>query len=264
MILIYILKITYRYWLNIFVDVTLGTFIIWGILQLSQKFAKKYGLSGFQSGVYGTPPLKKQLKRWFKQLLVYISALMIMKLVVVTFFHLCPWIENVGEWILGWTKGNYKLQVVFVMLIFPLVMNIAQFWIIDTIVKHNVNKTPIYLDDALDEDILIPIYDDNDSEIHYNDDDEHDRYYDDDDDDDNHYHDNDNSNNINNNDNNYNPRYLSSWPLHLTTVQDDEQDAVSLSSSLKILNPRHDNDHDNNHDHVNNENNPSHLKKNDP
>ncbi|CAO3642033.1 unnamed protein product [Cunninghamella blakesleeana] len=237
------------------------TFIIWGILQLSQKFAKRFGLSGFQSGVYGTPPLKKQLKRWLKQLLVYISALLIMKLVVVTFFHLCPWIENFGEWILGWTKGNYKLQVLFVMLIFPLIMNIAQFWIIDTIVKHNVNKTPIYLDDALDEDILIPIYDDIDSEIHYDDDDdEYEHYYDDVDDVDNRYHDNDNNNN---GDNDYNPRFLASWPLHLTTVQDDEQDAVSLSSSLKILNPRRGDD-DNDHDLIDDGNNNSHVKKNDP
>ncbi|CAO3637333.1 unnamed protein product [Cunninghamella echinulata] len=230
------------YWLNIFVDTTLGTVIIWGFLQLSQKITKRYGLSGFQSGVYGTPPLKKQLKRWLKQLIVYVSALLTMKLIVVTLFHVCPWIEYFGEWILGWTKNNYKLQVVFVMLLFPLIMNILQFWIIDTIVKHNVHNTPIYLDDALDEDILIPIYDNDEDDTPSIDDDNNHYYYQDD-------HDNqDNYNNINHyrdDDDDYH-HHLSSWPLHLTTLQDDEQDAVSLTSHLSLLNHQHLQEEENN------------------
>ncbi|ORZ13547.1 Vaculolar membrane protein-domain-containing protein [Absidia repens] len=212
------------YWLNIFVDTTLGTGIIWGMLHLSQYVARHYGLSGFQSGVYGTPPFKKQLKRWGKQLVVYVSSLVVMKLVVLLLFKICPWLEDFGEWVLGWTLENYKLQVVFVMLIFPLVMNIVQFWIVDTIVKHNAYHTPVYLDEAMDEDILIPIYDDNDDDE--SDDGSYDfgrnnrRAYNDDD--------------ANDND--------ERWPPLLSTLNDDEQDAVSLSSSLKPLTGLQDSD----------------------
>ncbi|KAG2215094.1 hypothetical protein INT46_002926 [Mucor plumbeus] len=128
------------YFLNIFVDTTLGIGILWCILTGFKYLVLKLQLTGFQSGVYGEPPLMEQLKKWSKQLLVYIVSLMIMKVIVVSLFHLCPWIEDFGDWVLQWTVGNYKLQVVFVMLIFPLVMNIMQFWVIDTFIKHKTDQ----------------------------------------------------------------------------------------------------------------------------
>ncbi|KAI7875057.1 vacuolar membrane protein-domain-containing protein [Mucor mucedo] len=124
------------YFLNILVDTTLGIGILWLLLHGFKHLVKKLAWSGFQSGVYGDPPLTEQLKKWAKQLAVYIICLMLMKIIVVSLFHLCPWISDFGDWVLQWTVGNYRLQVVFVMLIFPLVMNIMQFWVIDTFIKH--------------------------------------------------------------------------------------------------------------------------------
>ncbi|ORX63209.1 hypothetical protein DM01DRAFT_1298252 [Hesseltinella vesiculosa] len=151
------------YWLHIFVDTTLGTALLWLFLENGQRLLRQLGHSGFQTGVYGTPPFRKQLRRWAKQLGLYLVCLILMKCVVLLLFSLCPWLETVGAWILSW-MGHPKMQAVFVMLIFPLVMNIMQFWIIDTIVKHNSLRTPIYLDDALDEDVLIPIYEEDDDD----------------------------------------------------------------------------------------------------
>ncbi|GAN05677.1 conserved hypothetical protein [Mucor ambiguus] len=128
------------YFLNIFVDTTLGIGILWCILTGFKYLTLRLQLTGFQSGVYGEPPLVEQLKKWSKQLLVYIVSLILMKVIVVGLFHLCPWIEDFGDWVLQWTVGNYKLQVVFVMLIFPLVMNIMQFWVIDTFIKHKTDQ----------------------------------------------------------------------------------------------------------------------------
>ncbi|KAL7313789.1 hypothetical protein PS15m_007481 [Mucor circinelloides] len=128
------------YFLNIFVDTTLGIGILWCILTGFKYLILRLQLTGFQSGVYGEPPLMEQLKKWSKQLFVYIVSLIIMKVIVVGLFHLCPWIEDFGDWVLQWTVGNYKLQVVFVMLIFPLVMNIMQFWVIDTFIKHKTDQ----------------------------------------------------------------------------------------------------------------------------
>jgi hypothetical protein len=105
-----------RYFLNILVDTTLGVWIIYLVLSAVKFITRFYRLSGFQSGVYGEPPLLNQLKRWLKQLSVYVFALVTMKVVVVLLFRICPWLESLGRWILGWTMGNTKIQVLFVML----------------------------------------------------------------------------------------------------------------------------------------------------
>ncbi|KAI8638853.1 vacuolar membrane protein-domain-containing protein [Parasitella parasitica] len=144
------------YFLNILVDTTLGVLIIWAVLAAVKFIARFYRLKGLQSGVYGEPPLVNQIIVWTKQLGVYILALITMKVVVLILFGLCPWLETFGEWVLGWTMGNYRLQVLFVMLVFPLVMNIVQFWIVDTIVKHKASRSiRLTLDEELPDDMLI-------------------------------------------------------------------------------------------------------------
>ncbi|KAI8331008.1 vacuolar membrane protein-domain-containing protein [Chlamydoabsidia padenii] len=140
------------YFLNILVDCTIGVAILWITLRGFRYLTEVvFQWAGFQSGVYGQPPLLQQIKPWLKQLSIYTLSLLIMKTLVVLLFHLCPWLEDFGFWVLGWTAGNYKLQVAFVMLIFPLVMNIIQFWIIDTIVKHK-DITQIRLNQRDDDD----------------------------------------------------------------------------------------------------------------
>ncbi|KAI8079578.1 vacuolar membrane protein-domain-containing protein [Gilbertella persicaria] len=141
------------YFLNILVDTTVGIGILWLILTGFKYLVGYLGLSGFQSGVYGPPPLTGQLVQWAKQLLVYVVSLFLMKMIVIAIFHLCPWLSDFGQWVLEWTVGNYKLQVAFVMLIFPLVMNIMQFWVIDTFIKHKSEHTsPIIRLDRDEED----------------------------------------------------------------------------------------------------------------
>ena len=85
-----------------------------------------------------------------------------MKTCVFIVFQLLPWIVQVGDWALRWTEGNEAVQIAFVMLIFPLIMNALQYYIIDSFIK---NKAPaesadegdaVGEDDALlaDDDIL--------------------------------------------------------------------------------------------------------------
>lgn len=40
-----------------------------------------------------------------------------------------------GDWALRWTEGNEALQIAFVMFIFPVLMNAAQYYIIDSFIK---------------------------------------------------------------------------------------------------------------------------------
>lgn len=65
-----------------------------------------------------------------------------MKACVFCIFQLCPWIVRVGDWALKWTKGNKTVQVFFVMLFFPVIMNALQYYIIDGFIKNQKAADP--------------------------------------------------------------------------------------------------------------------------
>ena len=85
-----------------------------------------------ESGNYGRPP---KVTWWLKQCFIYFLGLLGMKCCVFVIFKLCPWIVAVGDWALRWTEGDERVQVFFVMLFFPVVMNALQYYIIDTFIK---------------------------------------------------------------------------------------------------------------------------------
>lgn len=62
-----------------------------------------------------------------------------MKICVLIIFLIAPWISRVGDWALRWTEGDEVLQVIFVMLVFPVIMNATQYYIIDSFIQ-NQNK----------------------------------------------------------------------------------------------------------------------------
>ena len=78
-----------------------------------------------------------------------------MKLCVFFIFQICPWIIRVGDWALRWTEGNETVQVFFVMLFFPVVMNALQYYIIDSFIKDQKpsDHEPIPSEDGDSEDI---------------------------------------------------------------------------------------------------------------
>lgn len=87
-----------------------------------------------QSGNYGSPAHPKTTW-WLKQCFIYFLGLLGMKFCVFVIFQLCPWIVVVGDWALRWTEGDERVQVFFVMLFFPVVMNALQYYIIDGFIK---------------------------------------------------------------------------------------------------------------------------------
>lgn len=68
--------------------------------------------------------------------MIYFLGLMGMKICVLVIFLVLPWISRIGDWALSWTDGNEQLQVFFVMLFFPVVMNATQYYIIDSFIKN--------------------------------------------------------------------------------------------------------------------------------
>ncbi|KAG0212721.1 hypothetical protein BGX28_005754 [Mortierella sp. GBA30] len=132
------------YFLNIFLDTTFGVGVLYLFLRAADKYFAHMRMEGLKTGDYGNPP---QFQRWWKQTLVFSLGLVVMKIVVVIVLT-WPFLFTFGEWVLGWTLQNEKLQILFVMLILPLSMNICQFWVIDYILKQKTNeKFPIRIDE---------------------------------------------------------------------------------------------------------------------
>ncbi|KAL1583722.1 hypothetical protein WHR41_07471 [Cladosporium halotolerans] len=126
------------YLLNLAIDTTIGIPVLFVFLKVLHKIFLRTPLAkpmeSISSGNYGSPP------RWpwfFKQLLIYTIGLVCMKLFVWLLFALLPWLPWVGDWALRWTEGSEALQIAFVMFIFPLLMNILQYYIIDSFIKDS-------------------------------------------------------------------------------------------------------------------------------
>ncbi|KAG0321680.1 hypothetical protein BGZ99_003762 [Dissophora globulifera] len=110
----------------------------------AEKYFIRMRMDGLRTGDYGNPP---QFDRWWKQTFVFSLGLVVMKIVVVIVLT-WPFLLTFGEWFLGWTLQNEKLQILFVMLILPLSMNICQYWAIDYILKQKpTEKFPIRIDE---------------------------------------------------------------------------------------------------------------------
>lgn len=124
------------YLLNLGIDTTLGIPILILILRVLNHAALYTPLANppesIESGNYGDPP---RALWWLKQSMIYFAGLVCMKTCVVILIHILPFIVKVGDWALKWTEGNTAVQIFFVMLLFPVIMNGLQYYIIDIFIK---------------------------------------------------------------------------------------------------------------------------------
>ncbi|EEH38092.1 hypothetical protein PAAG_01013 [Paracoccidioides lutzii Pb01] len=129
------------YLLNLGIDTTLGIPILILILRVLNRAALFTPLANppesIQSGNYGSPP---RATWWFKQSMIYFVGLLCMKTCVIILIHMLPFIVKVGDWALRWTEGNTAVQIFFVMLLFPVIMNAVQYYIIDIFIKKPSEK----------------------------------------------------------------------------------------------------------------------------
>ncbi|KAL9622835.1 MAG: hypothetical protein Q9160_002761 [Pyrenula sp. 1 TL-2023] len=128
------------YLLNLAIDTTVGIPILIILLRVLHIGISYTPLArppeSIQSGYYGDPP---RATWWLKQSFIYFIGLLGMKFCVFLVFQLLPWISQVGDWALRWTEGNEAIQIAFVMLIFPTIMNAIQYYIIDAFIKRKGN-----------------------------------------------------------------------------------------------------------------------------
>lgn len=87
--------------------------------------------------------------------MIYFIGLLGMKVCVFFLIEVFPFIVKVGDWALGWTEGNTAIQIAFVMLLFPVIMNAIQYYIIDHFIKKPLSYDLYAAPDTIadDEDI---------------------------------------------------------------------------------------------------------------
>ncbi|KAJ7126427.1 vacuolar membrane protein-domain-containing protein [Mycena crocata] len=156
------------YFLNILIDTTIGVGLIYVVLRvLTFVVSERFHLKGFESGIYGSPP---SFKFWMRQCALYILALTTMKFMVIGLLALLPGLFTLGAWLLSWTwtGDGDAVQVIFTMGIFPILMNILQFWLIDSIVKASGVALDLDSPDPLDREPLFVARDedDDDDDVH--------------------------------------------------------------------------------------------------
>lgn len=122
------------YFLNILIDTTVGVGIIYLALKgFTALFVRHYGPNDYITGHYGVPP---QMSVWLRQLQPYLLAVIAMKLVVLlplTLPGISGLLIRAGQSVLS--ALPLDVQVVFVLSIFPLIMNVLQFCLIDQLIK---------------------------------------------------------------------------------------------------------------------------------
>jgi len=106
-----------RYFLNLFVDCTIGVPILWLNLKILHRICRYFQLKGTRSGDYGGPPPKWTW--WLKQVVIYCIGVSWMKIGALIVLGSLPYLDKVGEWVVGWTKGNTALQIIIVMFVLP-------------------------------------------------------------------------------------------------------------------------------------------------
>lgn len=168
------------YFLNILVDTTIGVFFIYTTLKwLTWYLTERLGLEGFVSGQY-TPPLpaivsepgssnssvrsgasrmsfrrdRPRIDYWLNQLGSYLFVLFLMKLAVLVIFYFFPFLFDVGSGILGLFGSHKDFQVLFSMALFPFAMNVLQFWLIDSLLRHNPYSSAYSKVNTDDEDFI--------------------------------------------------------------------------------------------------------------
>jgi len=118
-------------------DTTLGTLITFVLLRLTER------VFGYDSGDYGHESEARidwehapDYRKWGRQILGWVAICFSMKgaLASLMFAGRPVW-ERVGTFATNWCADDPQLQLVFVMICTPTVMNIFQFLVTDQFIK---------------------------------------------------------------------------------------------------------------------------------
>mmetsp|Transcript_8992 Transcript_8992/g.24921 ORF Transcript_8992/g.24921 Transcript_8992/m.24921 type:complete len:262 (-) Transcript_8992:146-931(-) len=119
------------YGISYLIDTTLGLFLAIVCLRILDYWAKEWDWAHLKhSGVYVGPD---GWKHWISQLFAWMGILTFVKLIM----YLFMWVFSNGLAIMGQIlfeplQGNIRVELLFVMILFPGLMNVIYFWIADS------------------------------------------------------------------------------------------------------------------------------------
>jgi hypothetical protein len=119
------------YFINLLLDTTIGVPILYVCLVIVYQICEFFQMKDIESGSYGKPP---SFLPYFKQLMIFMCALIMMKAVIYLLLYF-PIFIMYADWVLSWSDGFPNLQVVLVVLVFPIMLNCFQYYIVDNIIK---------------------------------------------------------------------------------------------------------------------------------
>ena len=123
------------YLLNFTISVFCGIFILHFAMKLYKKVVDRCNLHLLRSGEYGMPP---SWKAWLAQLLVWGFLASAEKLVTAAFVivPLHPYLDTFGAFLERPLRPYPHIELLFVMVAAPVLLNILFFWAIDNIIMR--------------------------------------------------------------------------------------------------------------------------------
>jgi STIMATE family len=131
------------YFVNMVMDTSIGITLCYLIHLVIERIAVKYEIDALKSGLYFTGEDKPtddniDYRVWAVQLVVWCIIVLLVKLILfVIQLYWAETLEFYGEYALSDFKGNPRLELLFVMVVLPLSLNSAQYWMQDNFLMGN-------------------------------------------------------------------------------------------------------------------------------
>ena len=122
------------YGMSYLIDTTLGFFLAICLLGVLDWLANEHDWAHLKhSGVYvGVDGYK----HWISQVMAWMVILTIVKLLIYGFMVVCSRpLAVMGQFLFEPLQGNIRIELVFVMILFPGLLNVIYFWIADSYLK---------------------------------------------------------------------------------------------------------------------------------
>lgn len=137
------------YFVNLVMDSTLGISLCYAIHNAIDRFAVRHDIDALKSGLYFTGEDKPtddniDYRVWLVQLVVWCIIVLLSKLVLFGVqLYTSEDLEWFGEKALEGFAGNPRMELIFVMVVLPLILNSVQYWVQDNFLqgtKHMVER----------------------------------------------------------------------------------------------------------------------------
>jgi STIMATE family len=122
------------YGMSYLIDTTLGLFLAISLLGLLDYMANERDWVHLKhSGVYVGPD---GYKHWISQVVAWMTILTIVKFIIYLFMRIfSQQLAVLGQWLFEPLQSNIRIELLFVMIVFPGLLNVVYFWIADSYLK---------------------------------------------------------------------------------------------------------------------------------